>query len=121
MIMRGYSDPSEHEGAGGETGGTLADLTRGDSGVGHEEIPCGGGRIQLGCGERGLAAPGALAATQSAGSALGTVAGMSGHSGVRAPLARPAAASGRGWSIVPSPNPLARTGQLAGVSCASSS
>jgi hypothetical protein len=68
----------------------------------------------------GLAAPRALATTQSA-SALGKVAGTSGHTGVRASLAPPPAASGRGWSIVPSPNPRARTGQLAGVSCSSSS
>jgi hypothetical protein len=76
--------------------------------------------IILAAGSVGLAAPGALAATQSV-SAWGTVAGTSGHAGVRAPLAPAPAASGPGWSIVPNPNPLARTGQLAGVSCASSS
>ena len=75
----------------------------------------------LAAGSVGLAAPGALAATESAGSAVGTVAGTSGHTGVRASLAPSPAASGPGWSIVPSPNPLARTGQLAGVSCSSSS
>jgi len=75
----------------------------------------------LAAGSVGLAAPGALAATESAGSAVGTVAGTSGHTGVRASLAPSPAASGPGWSIVPSPNPPARTGQLAGVSCSSSS
>jgi hypothetical protein len=74
----------------------------------------------LAAGSVGLAAPGALATTQSA-SALGKVAGTSSHTGVRAPLAPPPAASSPGWSIVPSPNPLARTGQLVGVSCSSSS
>jgi hypothetical protein len=75
----------------------------------------------LAAGSAGLAAPGALAATQSAGLAFGKVAGTSGYAGVRASLAPPPAASGAGWSMVPSPNPLARTGQLAGVSCSSSS
>src|SRR5215472_11892549 len=75
----------------------------------------------LAAGSVGLAAPGALAATQSTGSAVGKVAGTSGHTGVRAPLAPAPAASGPGWSIVPSPNPPAATGQLAGVSCFSSS
>lgn len=74
----------------------------------------------LAAGSAGLAAPGALATTQSA-SALGKAAGTSVYSGARAPLAPPPAASGPGWSSVPSPNPLARTGQLAGVSCSSSS
>src|SRR5215470_4767037 len=75
----------------------------------------------LAAGSVGLAAPGALAATQSAGSAVGKVAGTSGPAGARSPLAPPPAVSGPGWSIVPSPNPLARTGQLAGVSCSRSS
>src|SRR5215472_7614370 len=75
----------------------------------------------LAAGSAGLAAPGALAATQSAGLALGQVAGTSGYTGVRASLAPPPAASGPGWSMVPSANPRARTGQLAGVSCSSSS
>src|SRR5215469_11810814 len=75
----------------------------------------------LAAGSVGLAAPGALAVTHSAGSAVGKVAGTSGHTGVRASLAPPAAVSGPGWSIVPSPNPPARTGQLFGVSCASAS
>jgi len=75
----------------------------------------------LAAGSAGLATPGALAATQSAGLALGKVAGASVYTGVRASLAPPRAASGPGWSMVPSANPLARTGQLAGVSCASSS
>src|SRR6516162_5503911 len=72
-------------------------------------------------GSAGLAAPGALAATQSAGLALGKAAGTSGYTGVRASLESPPAASSPGWSMVPSPNPLARTGQLAAVSCSSSS
>ena len=75
----------------------------------------------LAAGSAGLAVPGALAATQSAGLALGKVAGASGYAGVRASLAPPRAASGPGWSMVPSANPRARTGQLAGVSCPSSS
>src|SRR5262249_38965450 len=85
-----------------------------------EVLGCGG-RFTLAAGSAGLAAPGALAATQSAGLALGKVAGASVYTGVRASLAPPRAASVPGWSMVPSANPRARTGQLAGVSCSSSS
>ena len=51
----------------------------------------------------------------------GTVAGTSGQTGARSSLAPSPAASGPGWSIVPSPNPRAPTGQLFGFSCSSSS
>jgi hypothetical protein len=112
--------PSEREGAGGRAAARWLTSRAAIHGSAVKNYLAVVAVIILAAGSVGLAAPGALAATQSV-SAWGTVAGTSGHAGVRAPLAPAPAASGPGWSIVPNPNPLARTGQLAGVSCASSS
>src|SRR5215469_15436441 len=113
--------PSEHEGAGGRAAARWLTSRAAIQGSAMKKYLAVAAVFTLAAGSAGLAAPGALAVTRSAGSAVGKVAGTSGHTGVRAPLAPAPAASGPGWSMVPSPNPLARTGQLAGVSCSSSS
>jgi hypothetical protein len=113
--------PSAHEGAGGRAAARWLASRAAIQESATKKYLAAVAVFTVAAGSAGLAAPGALAVTHSAGSPSGTVAGASGHSGVRAWLAPPAAVSGPGWSIVPSPNPLARTGQLAGVSCFSSS
>src|SRR5215470_19266054 len=113
--------PSEHEGAGGRAAAGWLTSPAAIQGSVMKNYLAAVAVFTLAAGGVGLAAPGALAVTQSAGSAVGKVAGTSGPAGVRSPLAPSPAVSGPGWSIVPSPNPLARTGQLAGVSCSRSS
>ena len=69
-----------------------------------------------------LAACAALAASASGAPAQATVSGPGGQVATAGVLAHPAAAvSGRGWSVVPSPNPRAGNGVLNAVSCPATS
>lgn len=113
--------PSEHEGAGGRAAAGWLTSRATIQGSAMKNCLAAVAVFILAAGSVGLAAPGALAVTHSAGSAVGKVVGTSGHTGVRSSPSPSPAASGPGWSIVPSPNPLAPTGQLVGVSCSSSS
>ena len=42
---------------------------------------------------------------------------LAGAAGIPASASVPVSASGRGWSVTPSPNPVIPTGQLSWVSC----
>jgi len=98
-----FCRPAEHDGAGGRAAAGRLISRAAIRGSARKNHLAAVAVCMLAAESAGLAAPGVLAATQSAGSAVGKAAGTSGPTGGRASLAPAPAVSGPGWSMVPSP------------------